>query len=695
MIIKSLKLTNLGLFKEAIINPDKINLIKGINLDNPNQSSNGSGKSSIFKNSLLFSLYGEGCGKTLNRLISFGQKKCIVEVELEHRGEHYRIIREVPNKLQIFVNDKEKEFNTASIGQVYLNNLFGDYTFFRKYCLIDARGINLLDSLDDTRSIISFKKELMQFIDTEFAPIRESLLKQKNDRELYSKDKRLYHFYLSDKKLLILNNGLVKLEKEQETLNCDIKEQTKIVNDLKIKINSNDLERQSLYQQQKTNENYIAKNKDIMQSYANKVNDLSKKPFIVKFAPINYDQQITDKENEIKEIETSISKVIDYLKNLDIEEKEATITIHDIDTDYDNNTREIMKLQKEIEGLNDVKIGTKCDRCGSLVTEEHKAGYKKERYSHIDDINNKQKALKEKKLNTEEKLNIAIKKRNDINENKKEIDTIISDKRNEIKELNNFKYEQNEKQKAIETEQASRQAEIDKFTELKNTYQKQINDYEEKNKSIPQQIEQLSDEIEQAQESLITEESCLKHYNELLINLQKHIQKTKENIMKLKEAFKFIEYKYGASDIQLYSDSIKTLDQFSGYFISEWLQNLNIIINDLLKNINLSVQLTEEKEFIRIKDGDKDLNYADLSSGQQVFFSCIFKLAILLQKGESDRIIIMDDGLGAMDESNFKNLIEICQTLPMQFFVVFQDTPQLDNVNYIEIERKEGISYVK
>jgi hypothetical protein len=71
MILKSLKFKNFGLFKEGLIFPKQINCIKGINHDNPADSSNGSAKSTLGKLAIIFLLYGEAYGKTLNRLIHF------------------------------------------------------------------------------------------------------------------------------------------------------------------------------------------------------------------------------------------------------------------------------------------------------------------------------------------------------------------------------------------------------------------------------------------------------------------------------------------------------------------------------------------------------------------------------------------------------------------------------------------------
>jgi hypothetical protein len=490
MKISKLILKDFQLFQSAEINPAQINLIRGINHDNSKDSSNGSGKSTLLKTAILFALYGEGCGKKLNKLIHFGTKEAEVKLALSHNNKNYIISRKIPSALKIIEDGKELQFNTPTIAQNHLNQLFGDYQFFRKYCLIDDKGINLLDSLEDTRSIVSFKKELMQFIDTEFAPIRESLLKKKNDREIYNVDKRLYHFYLSTKRWTILENGLKRLQEEESTILKDKREQESIINNLV--------------------------------------------------------GEIKGKEKEI------------YWKT------------------------------QEKKKLNNGYCPILNNKCSSLAEQ-------------LDKVN------KEK---TKEIINLET----DI-----------------------------------------------KIIELK----------------------------------LKEEENYLKYYNDLYAEGQNHIKSIQQCLMKLKEAQKFSEYKYTKSDVQLYADSIKTLDSFSGYFIQEWLTNLTLIINDLLKPVNLSIELTDEKEFIKIKDGKEELTYDLLSSGQICFLSAIFKLGILLQKGESDRIIIADDGMGSMDEINFRNFIEVCRNLPMQFFIIYQDCPQLEEINYIVVERKDGKSEIK
>jgi len=96
MIIKSLKINNLQLIKSAETTFDKINIVSGINRDNPNESGNGSGKSTFVLRAILFCLYGY-CeeGLTLKDLIRFEEKEASVEIELEKDNKTYKIIRKI------------------------------------------------------------------------------------------------------------------------------------------------------------------------------------------------------------------------------------------------------------------------------------------------------------------------------------------------------------------------------------------------------------------------------------------------------------------------------------------------------------------------------------------------------------------------------------------------------------------------
>lgn len=96
MVIKSLKIQNFQLIKSVDVNFEKINIVSGLNLDNPSESGNGSGKSTLVLRAILFVLYGY-CeeGLTLKDLVRFNEKEASVEIELEKNNHIYKIIRKI------------------------------------------------------------------------------------------------------------------------------------------------------------------------------------------------------------------------------------------------------------------------------------------------------------------------------------------------------------------------------------------------------------------------------------------------------------------------------------------------------------------------------------------------------------------------------------------------------------------------
>ena len=217
----------------------------------------------------------------------------------------------------------------------------------------------------------------------------------------------------------------------------------------------------------------------------------------------------------------------------------------------------------------------------------------------------------------------------------------------------------------------------------------------DKNNSLAETYK-IKGEITEINNLLSSEESCMQMYNDLYESIQKRVQRTKEYLMKLKEAQKFAAYKYTKEDVQLYADSVKILDSFSSYYITEWLSNLQIIINDLLKGLNLSVEFSVEKDFIKINNAGQELNYSQLSSGQKKFLGTIFKIGILLQEGINEGILLFDEGLGDIDQINFYKLIEILKGLNFQCVIIYQNVDKsIVDVNFINVERKEGTSTIK
>jgi exonuclease SbcC len=674
-MLNLLRLKNFKLFKNEEIPLHKLNIIKGINHDDEELSSNGSGKSSILEG-IIFALFGEGSGKNLQDLISFDSKSTDVYLQ----SDDLDIRRKVPTELTIIRQGVEVQKNTNTLKQEEINSLIGDYSFFKKYRLINKQAVNLLDL-----GLVSLRKELMEFINADFSNIRQSLLAQKLEKEKYSISKKPYHFYLSTKRKEILEKELIKKQNDIKQLQITIDKQYEIYNnilsDIQAKIKSTDnIDNDSI-------QNKIAGIKTDIVCYKEKIVKLGE---IKEVSYIGYTKLI----NSLQEMNETLGIDIEYLENEinnhQSEKNRINTEVNIEKTKSQEMGTRIIKLKGEIQNIQSLNSNSKCDKCGSTIEESKKEIFITEKQEEIKQIINDQNTinlginhceingkLEEKeliKLNTELK---GLKKELQINQSK-------------IKELNEKNIEQSE----LKEKTSLKDADIKKYNELIEMSQVQIKELTnsiEKNKKT---IEQLYHDVEHLKKQFIMEKDKLDSLKIQKETLELKEKRTNNYLMKLTEAFKFSEYKYTVKDITLYDSSIKVIDDFAGWYIQKWLDNLAIVINNLLEKINLSVTFSADKQFLTIVNEGKSMKYESLSSGQQCFLNCIFKIAILLNNGINNGVLMFDEGINTLDKINLKKLIEVLKNLQFQTFLIYQNYDLEEEVNVITVVREKGESKI-
>ena len=216
----------------------------------------------------------------------------------------------------------------------------------------------------------------------------------------------------------------------------------------------------------------------------------------------------------------------------------------------------------------------------------------------------------------------------------------------------------------------------------------------EQNLKIKSELDTYEKEIKSYKSQLESEQESIGYYNDTLLSLKNKESKAREKLLRLKGAFQFKDYKYNKSDILIYDEAVKVLDTFAGEYIKEWLNSLSVILNNLLNPLNIKVEFSADKDFIKVYDNEQVLKFDQLSTGQKTFLSTVFKLSILMQQNKTG-IILLDDGLNNLDQINFKNLIEITKTLPFQLIAVYQNYNQeIEDVKQIIVTRKNGVSTI-
>ena len=191
----------------------KINLVKG---------KNGIGKTNFALRGLEFVLYNYTGKETLTEQATRGVSKSFwVEVEIQHKGNAYIIKRTYPSKLSIKENGKEvgEKWITAE-KEKYIQTLFKDITYFKKFRLIDAydKDTNFLEKGEK-----EIKKILLSINAEKINKIRQELLDMKRDRNLYNKDRAvIYKHHPSEKRLKVLENGLNTILKKMGELEAKV-----------------------------------------------------------------------------------------------------------------------------------------------------------------------------------------------------------------------------------------------------------------------------------------------------------------------------------------------------------------------------------------------------------------------------------------------------------------------------------------
>jgi len=186
------------------------------------------------------------------------------------------------------------------------------------------------------------------------------------------------------------------------------------------------------------------------------------------------------------------------------------------------------------------------------------------------------------------------------------------------------------------------------------------------------------------EESLLQERETLKKTERLRKINNDHLVKIRGLKDRLETAIKQKNFKYTKKDVLVMDKCIKELDNFYGYFITEWIKTLEPIINSILDKIGFKITFKNDFDLVLSKDGE-EYSYKDLSTGQRLILSIALKLSILLERNERG-LLIADEGLSSLDETNLDYIIKLFNDLPFQLIAIIHrfETEQ-ENINIISL----------
>lgn len=235
MVIRTIKTRFFRQFEgEQIHSFSKINLIKG---------KNGQGKSNLGLFAILFCLQGYTGNQTLSEIPTRGKsKESSVEIELYHKGKNYTITRSYPTDIKIICDGVEVVLANNNLKQDYLNKLFGNVEYFRKFRMVDNtfgnKGSNFLEE-----GKVSLNKILLSLNQEAFNNIRKRLNEKKSERDKYNIDRIVVskHFP-SQKRLNILDSSLLQWKERLDILDNELRN----INNNVIQLERNKAQKESM-----------------------------------------------------------------------------------------------------------------------------------------------------------------------------------------------------------------------------------------------------------------------------------------------------------------------------------------------------------------------------------------------------------------------------------------------------------------
>lgn len=239
---------------------------------------------------------------------------------------------------------------------------------------------------------------------------------------------------------------------------------------------------------------------------------------------------------------------------------------------------------------------------------------------------------------------------------------------------------------------------LKKMNECWACYQKVPDQHkQEQIERLNKQLRVCLKKIQEIVEQLKIEEDILKFED----NKQKEIYKRKDKLSqlcyKLKTRVAQKEYCFTKEDVEIAKLAIEEIDQFANYYILEWVKTIEPIVNGYISVLCMKVHFDIDKKgnpSLKIVRANKEFDYDELSAGEKIFVSFLFKIALLLEQGKNG-ILIADEGLSELSAENIQRVIQVVKGLPIQLFLISHNVGFQDkDIQTIFVTKEKDISYV-
>ena len=218
-------------------------------------------------------------------------------------------------------------------------------------------------------------------------------------------------------------------------------------------------------------------------------------------------------------------------------------------------------------------------------------------------------------------------------------------------------------------------------------------------------LEDLNKKIKEVSEKMVEMNNDLKIYEDIVQSEEKkkskiygEKQKLSNLIYKLQTRISQKEYKYSEKDVEIAKKAIEIIDGFANYYVMEWIKIIEPIVNSYIDRLNMSMKFKiSENGNIEavVTRNEKSYTYDQLSQGEKMFLSTIFKIALLLEQQETG-LMVADEAFNSLSGENLNRILEIISNLPIQLLCISHNPNINKNLaKEIFIEKRNNISKIR
>jgi DNA repair exonuclease SbcCD ATPase subunit len=392
-------------------------------------------------------------------------------------------------------------------------------------------------------------------------------------------------------------------------------------------------------------------------------------------------------KDEIFEVEQKIEKVDLFLSNFDVDDikqkrdaqKEINRLLSEMQSDLKYERKELLTIEKSVEKLSEVPCGDSFPTC-KFIKESHSNKKK------LDKQRDKVTALKVKV----DDLKAAFKKlgKEDYDAQLDKYNAIVQRKSQLVSSISNILIKINSHEKDIENTRPL-------IPELETTYKdlKEMFDNQDSNDGqllLEKKIKSTNNDIK----------SLDKNRTSLITKLAKE-KAERDMLVKQKEEFEKISKSLRAYDLFLQATSNKGIPV---QIIHSMLPQINAEISKILKGVvgftvELEADLDSNSMDIYINYGDSR-RIIELGSGmEKMMASLAIRVALInVSSLPKTSMLMIDEGFGALDETNLEACGKLLQSLKKWFknIVIISHIDEIKDIvdNNIDIIKKGVDSYV-